>query len=334
MALTLVRQGGCALGMHKLIQRKLSTGSVATMAAIKALRGRTGAPIKAVKDALEAENGDQKRALEYLRKLGAALAANRAHRNANDGVVSIAISPDGRSGAAIELCSETDFVARTPQFTALAATFARNALGVNSANSPQGVARNLPIDQLLSIDKGEDKLAEATTALGEKIELRRVITLTAGDESNGLVFGYLHRNVGEGCGKIGVLVALKGNENNLSSAGRRVAMHVAAASPKFARIKGVGGVPQDVLSKEREILFEAARAEMIAADKPKPDSVLQKVVDGRIRKWFSETVLEEQEMLVEVEGFNGKPRSVLKSLQEESNGALISDYVRLEVGGD
>lgn len=304
------------------------------MAAIKALRGRTGAPIKAVKNALEAEDGDPDRALEYLRKLGTALAADRAHRRADDGVISMIIAPDGRSGAAVELSSETDFVARTSQFTALASTLARRALNVSSVDSPPGVVQDVPIDTLLGIDGARDKLADATTALGEKIELRRVTTLRASNENSGMVCGYLHRNVGEGCGKIGVLVALEGDEKHLDKIGRRIAMHVAAAAPKFTRIEGVGGVPEETVSKEREILLEAARTEMATTGKTKPDSVLNKVVDGRIRKWFSEVVLEEQEMLVEVENFNGKPRSVSQSIQAESNGARISDYVRLEVGAD
>lgn len=304
------------------------------MAAIKALRGRTGAPIKAVKDALEAENGDPERAIDYLRKLGTALAADRAHRRADDGVISIVIAPDGRSGAAVELSSETDFVARTPQFTTLASTLAHRALDISDVDSPPGVAQNISVDKLLSIDRSRDKLADATTALGEKIELRRVTTLKAESGNNGIVCGYLHRNVSEGCAKIGVLVALGGNENNLAAAGRRVAMHVAAAAPKYTRIEGVRGVPVDKIAKEREILLEAARTEMVATGKTKPDSVLQKMVDGRIRKWFSEVVLEEQEMLVEVERFVGKPRSVLQSIRAESNGANVLDYVRLEVGED
>lgn len=314
--------------------RALTIRQATSMAAIKALRERTGAPIKAVKDALDAQEGDPERALDHLRKLGTTLVAKRAHRQANDGVVAISIASDGLSGIAVELSSETDFVAKTEQFTSLASKISHAALAISNASGSDAkeVIRNLPVGDVLSIDNTKEKLEEAATALGEKIELRQVAALSVVNDGNRSVCGYVHRAVSQGCGKIGVLVAMEGSEKNLFAAGKRVAMHIAAAAPEYTRVKGFGGIPSDVISKEREILLEAARAEMKSSGKDKPDIVLQKVVDGRLRKWFQDVVLEEQEMLVEIDNHVGKPRSVSQSLQAEVGDARVLEFLRMEIG--
>lgn len=303
--------------------RTIQTQAKIPVEAIKALRQRTGASIKAVKEALEATNGDVDNAIDHLRKLGASLAANRAHRQADDGLIAVSLSPDGHAGAMIELSSETDFVARTEQFSKLATNLAQSAVTIAQDGSKTGLLNSIPAQEVLSIDGGADRLAEAATALGEKIELRRAAIL----QVEGCVHGYVHRAVSEMCGKIGVLVALNGHD--MGNLARRTALHVAAARPWYTSIDRI---PEAHVQKEKSILLETAEAETRRSGKAKSESVLQRMVDGRLRKWFADVVLEEQEMLVEVDGYGGKPRSVAKSLRAEADSAEILDFVRYEVG--
>lgn len=314
-----------------------------TMESIKALRERTGAPIKAVKEALEATANDAERAIEHLRKLGTALAAGRAHRRADDGLVAVALSTDGRAGSIVELSSETDFVARTPQFSSVAAALARSMLRAkdnidddNSVGSSEGRV-DVPVDKVLDMDDARQRVADATTALGEKIALRRAAIVRVGSATgkgeattkDGLVSGYVHRGPTADCGKVGVLVAIE-NAPDGKDLGRRVAMHVAAASPRYV---SVGGIPPEHIDGERGILLQAAATEAVAAGKPKADDVLRRIVDGRLGKWLADVVLERQEMFVESNGYSGKPRSVAKALAEYAANARIVDFVRFEVGG-
>lgn len=304
-----------------------------SMASIKALRERTGAPIKSVKEALEATEGDSELAMDHLRKLGATLASKRAHRVADDGLIAIALSSNQRHGAIIELSSETDFVARTPQFASVAADLARYALQIPSSSmSVKSEARALIIDDILKIEGAERKIYDAATALGENIVLRRATTISS---TTGAISGYVHRSVGTAdCGKIGVLVAMGCNtahdqRQHIDAIGRRVAMHVAAAVPKYMF---VDSIPQEDIDKERTILLETVRMEGEKTGKPKPDTVVERIVDGKLKKWVSEVVLDSQEMLVEMDGYSGKARSVAGSVAAESANCHIVDFTRFEVG--
>lgn len=305
-----------------------------SMSSIKALREQTGAPIKAVKEALEANEGDSEQAIDYLRKLGTALAAKRAHRQADDGLVAVVVSADRRTGGIVELSSETDFVARTPQFASVAQALARSALHIgqelasDSDKREKGISQTLSNEDVLTLDSGEERVTDAATALGEKIVLRRAASVTIPSAVEGHIYGYVHRVVTKECGKIGVLVAVTGNVN-ANDVGTRLAMHVAAAAPKYI---SMSSVPEEDVEKERSILLEAARTESATSGKPKPENVLHNITTGRLRKWYADVVLEEQEMLVEENNFDGKPRPVQKAISAVAPASKIVDFIRFEVG--
>lgn len=292
--------------LDRVIRGKVS------MASIKALRQQTGAPIKSVKNALEESEGDLEKALENLRKLGATLVSKRSGRTANEGVISLSLNDDQTMGAMVELSCETDFVARTEQFQVMAYDLAQYALESQSDDVKGTMAAN------------EEKFYSITTSLGEKIELRR-IALVHGVQSS-TIHKYMHRPASEHCGKIGVLVALN-SENNVDDVGSRIAMHIAAAHPKYLSVDAIP--PQD-FENERNILLELSKQQ--TGNESKPEHVLQRIVDGRLRKWYNDVVLEQQEMLAEPTGYSGKARSVTKSLAASDPDAAIVHFVRFEAG--
>lgn len=297
------------------------------MSSIKQLRERTGAPIKSVKEALEASEGDSDKAVEYLRKLGTSLANKRASRTANDGLISIALSADRKHGSIIELSSETDFVARTPQFVNIANSIAQNALHLSSSKTENAI----DVEELLTIDDSKTKIDEGIIALGEKIEIKRGIILSCSDEG-GMLYNYMHRSVGDvadNCGKIGVLLKLNQQQPTEYDIGLRIAMHIAAAQPKYLDVESI---PSDHVQKERDILMEAAVVENEKMGKEVPPNVLQRIVDGRLNKWYNDVVLAKQEMLVESDQYNGKARSVEKSVAADPSSASIAQFVRCAVG--
>lgn len=299
--------------------------SQVSMESIKELRKRTGAPIGTVKKALLEKSGDLEAAIDHLRKLGANMAAKKAHREASEGLVGIAISEDKKTAAMVELNSETDFVARTSQFQQVLSN-----ITISTLNSPHSTQMNgltvFDTKELLNMNGNMDLLSTAVSSLGENIVLRRACRVVIA-EGSGAIFGYAHGTANESNGKIGALTALKGSD--LEDTGKRVAMHVAAGAPDYISVQSI---PDDDLEKERTILIEAIEAERNPGDKPKSPAILQKITDGRIKKWYSTVVLEEQEMLVETPAFSGKPRSVAQHLAAECHGAKVLAIARFAVG--
>lgn len=296
-----------------------------SMESIKELRKRTGAPIGAVKKALEEQSGDVEAAIDHLRKLGASLAAKKAHREASEGLISIAISPDKSRATIIEVNSETDFVARTPQFGELVRAISESTLQEEITGHSNPLTP-LNTEEVLSLNDNKSMLLNAVSALGENIVLKRASHMCI-DQGSGSIFEYTHGAIGMGNGRIGALVALKGCE--LDDAGQRLAMHIAAAAPRYVNIDSI---PTEDLGRERSILTEAAQAEQKSGGKPKPPAVLQKIAEGRLKKWYSTVVLEEQEMLVETPSFSEKPRSVKEHLRRESGASDIISICRMVVG--
>jgi len=233
--------------------------------AVKELREKTSAGMMDCKKALTETNGNMEEAIDYLRKKGLASAAKKAGRTAAEGVVAIAASADGKQAAVAEFNSETDFVAKNPEFQALAIELAEAVLAGKEASK-----------------------ADAVTALvakiGENLMLRRSAKL---EVSKGVVSTYLHNQVAPGMGKIAVLVALEseGAASKLNELGKQIAMHVAAAKPTALTRSEVDS---SVISKEKEIFTEQARQQ------GKPDNVIEKMVEGRIQKFYGEVVLPEQ----------------------------------------
>lgn len=310
-------------GIDRLLQTLPKADQKVSMSAIKELRKRTGAPIAHVKRALQAEGGDIEAAIDYLRKMGATMAAKKAHREASQGLISLCISADKKMAAIVELNSETDFVARTPQFGQLARSFAQSAIA--RGISERGHIQPLDPPDLMECDGNKDLLSHAVSSLGENILLRRASVVQAGP--GGSIFGYAHGGFEGSSGRIGVLVALSDSvQENL---GTRVAMHVAAAAPLYT---SVASIPEREAEEERLLLMEAAKSEHRPGSKLKPSHILDRIVDGRLKKWIAQVVLEKQEMLVEHPSFEEKPRSVSSALKCESADAKILHFTRFAVG--
>lgn len=315
---------------HEVQFRQLSSTPVSrsrvSVDAIRELRRRTGAPIGAVKKALVQQEGDLESAIDFLRKLGASMVAKKAHREASEGLIGIAISGDRTSAAVVELNCETDFVARTPQFQHVVNAIAESALTRNAGSSSCEVTYLDP-DTLLSVDENKDAICAAVSSLGENIVLKQGMRISL-EKGKGSVFGYTHGAVGNGNGRIGVLVAVDGS--GLEAVGPRLAMHIAAASPRYISI---GSIPPEESARERSVLLDTLQSESKLSGKPKPVAILEKIVEGRLKKWYSSVVLDEQEMLVEAPFFSGKPRTVQQYIASEAGGGKVLSMARLSIGG-
>jgi elongation factor Ts len=252
-----------------------------TAAAVKELRETTGAGMMDCKAALVETDGDMEAAVDYLRTKGLARAAKKASRVAAEGLVGL--FADGKQAAMIELNSETDFVARNEQFQSLVMGVAKTALGTDGSVDAVQAA------QLDGSDKTvEASIKDAVATIGENMNLRRVAKLSVNE---GVVASYVHSAVAPGLGKIGVLVAMEssGNQEALAGIGRQVAMHVAATTPLSL---SVDDMDPAVVERERHVFSEQAR------ESGKPENIIEKMVEGRIRKFFEESVLLNQSFVM------------------------------------
>lgn len=282
-----------------------------TASDVKALRDRTGAGMMDCKRALQEADGDEERAIDLLRQKGAAKAAKRAEREAEEGTIRIART-DADAVVMVEVTSETDFVARNDEFVAFADRAARTAL------SPE-VASGAPRDGDELLDLPEDApLREELNALrariGEKMVLGRFVKWTVPDDA--VVGSYVHFG-----SKIGVLVELGGvaePTQELERLARDVAMHVAATDPVGVRPEDI---PEEERERERAVLEEQAEAE------GKPPEIVEKIVEGRMRKFFEENALLEQ-------GFVKDPDTTVGELVDEAapEGVGVRRFVRFEIG--
>ncbi len=260
---------------------------------VKELRERTGLGLLECKKALAAANGDIETAIEDLRKSSGMKAAKKAGRTAADGVVANRIAEDGSFGVVVEVNSETDFVARDTSF-----------LGFVSKVVDKAFAdRTTDIEALSGGDIESDRQA-LVQKIGENISVRRVAMVAA---ETGVVGGYVHGN-----NRIAVLVELKGGDQDLA---RDVAMHVAAVNPQ---VVSPADMPEEQIAKEREIFTAQAQ------DSGKPAEIIEKMIDGRIRKFLSENSLTEQAFVKDPEVTVGK---LVKAA-----GAEIVSFSRFEVG--
>ncbi len=245
-------------------------------ALIKDLRESTGAGMLDCKKALEANNGNIQEAQDWLRKKGLAAAAKKSGRVAAEGLVSVAVS--GTKGVVVELNSETDFVARNEQFQALTKEIAQLAI------------ENGKDVETLSAAKGKegksvsDMIASAIGTIGENMSLRRCQQISV---KSGAIASYIHSGIAPGLGKIGVLVALEstGDKAKLEAFGKQIAMHIAAARPDALSTSEVDPAK---LERERAVFKEQAIASGKTAE------IAEKMVEGRIRKYYEEVVLLEQ----------------------------------------
>jgi elongation factor Ts len=283
-----------------------------TAAMVKELRDKTGAGMMDCKTALNETNGDMEAAVDWLRAKGISKAEKKSGRVAAEGLVGFAA--DGRRAALVEVNSETDFVARNEQFQELVRHVAQAALGTDGKTESVAAAM-LPGGKSVA-----DTITSAVATIGENINLRRAARM---EVPNGVVATYMHNAAGEGLGKIGVLVALEsgGDIAVLNGIGRQVAMHVAATNPLAARPEEV---PADLAEREKAIFMEQAR------ESGKPEAIIEKMVEGRMRKFYEESVLLSQAFVINPDV------TVEKALKEAeaSAGAPIKlvGFVRMALG--
>ncbi|MCP4394791.1 MAG: elongation factor Ts [Alphaproteobacteria bacterium] len=284
-----------------------------TAALVKELRTKSGAGMMDCKKALAETDGDLDGAVDWLRKKGLSSAAKKAGRVAAQGLVSVRTV--GNKGAAVELNSETDFVARNEQFQKFVTDISNIALetgvdveALKSAAYPE-TGKNV-----------SEQLTDMIATIGENMNLRRTTSLSV---DKGVVASYIHTAVADGLGKIGVMVALEseGDAAKLQEVGKQVAMHVAATNPQFLSIDSVN---PDALARERAVLVDQAR------DSGKPENIIEKMVDGRIRKYYEECVLLEQVFVMDTDK---KVKQVVEAAAKElGTDVKLTGYVRYELG--
>lgn len=268
---------------------------------IKDLREQTGAGMLDCKKALEETKGDFEAAKDWLRAKGIAKAAKKASRVASEGLVAVATA--GSKAAIIELNSETDFVAKNEEFQALARDIAKAAVGTN------GELETVKKAKLASGKTAGDAVTDAVAKIGENINLRRTQLVDAG---SGKVYTYIHSATADGLGKIGVVVALEGGDEQL---GKQICMHIAANKPESLSVEGLSA---DLINREKQIFIEQARSS------GKPDNVIEKMIEGRMRKFYEQVVLTEQAFVM-------NPDKTVKDIVKEAN-AKITSYVQFTLG--
>ena len=248
-----------------------------TAALVKDLREKTGAGMMDCKRALTETGGDPEAAIDWLRKKGLSAAAKKSGRVAAEGLIGVVSAP-GRA-AMVEVNAETDFVARNEQFQALVEGVAKVALDVGDDVDAIKAAPFPGSGRTVA-----DEITQLVATIGENMTLRRARVLSVG---KGVVASYVHQPLRPGLGKIGVLVAVEGASelDALETLGRQVGMHVAASQPQAL---DVASVDPAALVRERDVLSEQARAS------GKPEDIIAKMVEGRIRKYYEEVVLLEQ----------------------------------------
>ena len=284
-----------------------------TAALVKELREATGAGMMDCKHALSESAGDMETAVDWLRKKGLSAAAKKSGRIASEGLVGIVV--EGTAGAIVEVNAETDFVARNETFHEFVATVARLAL-VTGEDIPALEKAAYP-----GSDKSvQERLGELIATIGENMNLRRAMALSV-DE--GVIGAYVHNALTPGLGRIGVLVALESPAPaaDLEILAKQLAMHVAAASPRAVS-------PEDVdtadLERERGVLAEQARAS------GKPEDIIEKMVEGRLRKFYEEVCLLEQPFVIDGET---KVRKVLEDAAKDLGVPVaVRGFTRFALG--
>ena len=283
---------------------------------VAALREMTGAGMMDCKNALVACEGNMEKAAEHLRKQGIAIAAKKAGRIASEGMVAAAASKDGKTGALVEINCESDFVAKSPDFVALCEAVAGVVLKENPAD----------VDKLLALKVGKETVQElinnSTAKIGEKLSLRRFVRqeIKTGREEI-----YIHM-----LGKIGVLLEVEtgkdlNKEKDFVTVCHDVAMHVAAMNPKYVY---ADEIPADLAAKEKEILLAQMQAD--EKNKEKPVAVLEKIIDGKLKKFSKEICLADQEFFKDTSLSVGA--YVEQFAKKEGTTVRLVRFIRFEKG--
>jgi elongation factor Ts len=285
---------------------------------VKELREKTGAGMMDCKAALTEVKGDIEAAVDWLRKKGLSKAAKKAGRIAAEGLVGVTSS--GTSGAAVEVNSETDFVARNEQFQDMVRKIASLAASANG-DAAQLLAATYP-GKTTTV---EEQIKELIATIGENMNLRRTATLSVTD---GVVADYVHNKIADGLGKIGVLVAIEstGDKKALETLGRQLAMHIAAANPQVVNVEDLS---KEALEHERAIYVAQAKAEPKNAGKS--DEMLAKASEGRLQKEFVNQAV----LLKQVFVMDGKATvtDILKKAEKDLGAPVkVTGFVRYALG--
>jgi elongation factor Ts len=280
---------------------------------IKLLRESTGAGILDCKKALQETDGDMDKAIEYLRKKGLAAASKKASREAKEGLVSANLSPDGQTAVMVEVNCETDFVARTEDFQNFVAALVRQVAAAPTLNTPENLLAAPYIDN--PAKTVSEQLTEIIAKLGENMIVRRVARFDLSGE--GLLDTYIHPG-----GRVGVLVDAGGsNSASFSQLAHDVALQIAAASPRYVT---EAEIPAEVLEAEKAIYRE-----QMAQDN-KPDNIKEKIIEGKVKKWYSEVALLDQPFVKDNEV------TIAQLLQKHSKNlgsqVTIRRFARFELG--
>jgi len=284
-----------------------------TASMVKELREKTGAGMMDCKQALTENDGDMEKAIDWLRAKGLSKAAKKSSRVAAEGLVGAAT--DGARGAVVEVNSETDFVARNETFQEMVKNIAAVALEAKGDLEALKAATYPGSDKTV-----EEFVKEMVGSIGENMTVRRTGYL---EVDEGVVASYVHNQAAPGLGKIGVLVALKsaGDKDKLMELGRKLAMHVAAAAPLALT---ADELPAEVVERERAILIEQAK------ESGKPDNIIEKMVEGRMKKFFKDSVLMSQIFVMD----NETPiEKVVKNAESEVGAPIeLTGFVRMQLG--
>ena len=283
-----------------------------TAALVKELREKSGAGMMDCKKALNETDGDMDAAIDWLRTKGLATAAKKSGRTASEGLVAVVV--DGTKGAVVELNAETDFVARNTEFQDFARALSELALTAGD------------IDALRSMEfpntgrTVEDELTQKIATIGENMSLRRMQKV---EVSAGTIVSYMHNASTEGLGRIGVLVALESNADQamLEGLGKQIAMHIAATSPASL---SVDDLDADMVQRERDVLIEQAKAS------GKPQEIAEKMVEGRMKKYYQEVVLLEQTSVID--GETRIADVIANAAKDAGSDVALSAFVRFTLG--
>ncbi|MBL6429649.1 MULTISPECIES: translation elongation factor Ts [Maritimibacter] len=268
-----------------------------TAAQVKELREKSGAGMMDAKKALTETDGDMDAAMDWLRTKGLATAAKKSGRTAAEGLVAVAVSGD--TGIAVEVNSETDFVGKNAEFQGMVTKIAAAALNVADVDAlKEADIDGKPVSTMIT---------DAIAKIGENMGVRRMEKI-----SGETVVTYVHNAVADGLGKIGVLVAMTGGDEAF---GKQVAMHVAAANPASL---DQASLDPAIVEKERQIQIEIAR------ESGKPEQVIEKMIEGRMKKFLSEVTLLGQNFVI-------NPDLTVEQAAKEA-GATITGFIRMEVG--
>ena len=284
-----------------------------TATMVKDLREKTGAGMMDCKKALTESAGDMEAAIDWLRKKGLSAAAKKSGRVAAEGLVAVAAS--GNKAAVVEVNSETDFVALNPVFQNFASTIAKIAL--DSGSDLEALKAKAYPETGRTVT---EELTQLIATIGENMTIRRVTQLSV---SKGIVSTYMHNALAPNVGKIGVLVAIESEADTakLQELGKQLSMHVAAARPDALT---VADVDTKALDRERNVLADQARAS------GKPEAIIEKMVEGRLRKYYEEVVLMEQ--LYVVDGESKVSKVIETAASALGKPVKVTAFARFQLG--